>query len=485
MKYAGSWSYEPRVREVTLSRDAADSLGLESNLITLDTLLNRLDESSRISIDEALVEASIAQCGICTPFSKAETHQHFLLILQPPDINGRIVGTIIETVSKSIYNLDGLEAGAACALAIVASAIDGIITISDHGDIETINNATESIFGYSEEELLGRNVKMLMPEPYHSQHDQYLDNYRTTGVKRIIGIGREVVGKRKDGTLFPLDLAITEAKVDGKTLFVGTVRDITERKAIETEIRTLNEQLEERVNERTAELTASNTELDSFAYSVSHDLRAPLRHIDGFVDLLRASTKGKLDEKSTHYLDTVADSARRMGMLVDDLLAFSRMSRVELARQSFDMNEVIKDVIDQLQPEIAERSIDWQIAKLPTAKGDRALMGMVWTNLIQNAVKFTRTRDPAIIQIGSQTDGQDFHAYFIRDNGVGFDEKYASNLFGVFQRLHRQEDFEGTGIGLASIRRIIQRHGGSTWAEAALDKGAAFYFTLPKGDTRA
>ncbi len=169
-------------------------------------------------------------------------------------------------------------------------------------------------------------------------------------------------------------------------------------------------------------------------------------------------------------------------MLVDDLLAFSRMSRVELTRQSVDLNEVIQDVIEQLQPETENRCIEWQIAKLPKAKCDQALMGMVWTNLIQNAVKFTRTRSPSIIQIGAKDIESDFHTYFVRDNGVGFDEKYASNLFGVFQRLHRQEEFEGTGIGLATIRRIVQRHGGATWAEATLGEGATFYLTLPKGD---
>ncbi len=175
--------------------------------------LSQVDDASRDSLEGAIHEVASAHCGNCAAFARKGTHQHFILILPPPDESGQIVGSMIETVSKSIYNLDGIEAGAACALAIVASAIDGIITISDHGDIQTINNATEAIFGYTEEELLGRNVKMLMPEPYHSQHDQYLDNYRTTGVKRIIGIGREVVGKRKDGTLFPIDLAITETNV--------------------------------------------------------------------------------------------------------------------------------------------------------------------------------------------------------------------------------------------------------------------------------
>jgi PAS domain S-box-containing protein len=388
---------------------------------------------------------------------------------------------MIEMVSKRTYNLDGFDVSAACALAIVATALDGIITIADNGIIQTVNHATESIFGYTDDELIGNNVKILMPEPYHGNHDKYLANYRGTGIKRIIGIGREVVGKRKDGSLFPLDLAITEARVDGQVLFVGTVRDISERKAIETEIRTLNEDLEARVNDRTAELSASNAELDAFAYSVSHDLRAPLRHIDGFIDLLRGNIEPQLDPKSKHYLDTITDSARRMGVLIDNLLAFSRMARIELSKHDVNLNAVVEDVIEQLQPESDSRSIEWRVGHLEAAKGDQALLTMVWTNLIQNAFKFTRDKLPAVIEIGYTSQNSDNNIYFIRDNGVGFDEKYAANLFGVFQRLHRQEEFEGTGIGLATVRRIVQRHGGSIRAEAELGKGATFYISLPKG----
>lgn len=372
-----------------------------------------------------------------------------------------------------------IESSAACALAIVASAIDGIITISDRGVIETVNDATAAIFGYETEEMVGQNVKLLMPEPYHSGHDQYLENYLTTGVKRIIGIGREVVGKRKDGTLFPIDLAVTEVNVHGRMLFAGTVRDITLRKSIEMEIRQLNDDLEDRVNERTAELMATNAELDSFAYSVSHDLRAPLRHIDGFIDLLREHIHDSLDDKGSHYLDTVASSARRMGLLIDDLLAFSRMSRVELAKRSVDMNEVVETVIEQLEAEYAGREIHWEIEPLPAGTGDRSLLAMVWTNLVQNAIKFTRTEPHAVIRIWATTTDDGVPAYAIQDNGVGYDPRYAANLFGVFQRLHRQEEFEGTGIGLATVRRIIQRHGGRTWAEAAINEGATFYFSLP------
>lgn len=267
--------------------------------------------------------------------------------------------------------------------------------------------------------------------------------------------------------------------IDTVSRLANLAWDIIVAKRAEDEVRKLNQDLERRVVERTAKLAETNNELEAFSYSVSHDLRAPLRHIQGFVEMLAKNVEASLDEKSRRYLHTISSSAIRMGNLIDDLLMFSRMGRAEMHMTTVDLGRLTETLIHEMRPETEGRDIEWKIDALPPAYCDPSMMRLVMVNLIANALKFTKHRPHAVIEIGGMPGEEGEATFFIRDNGAGFDMQYVDKLFGVFQRLHRIEEFEGTGIGLANVRRIISRHGGRTWAEGALDKGATIYFTLP------
>ncbi|MCJ7819435.1 MAG: DUF3365 domain-containing protein, partial [Syntrophales bacterium] len=269
------------------------------------------------------------------------------------------------------------------------------------------------------------------------------------------------------------------ADSDGSPLVLELGIDVTERKKAEEEVLQLNEELEQRVKRRTAQLEAANRELESFSYSVSHDLRAPLRAIDGFSRILLKDHADRLDAEGHRLLDIIRANTQNMGQLIDDLLAFSRLGRREVKAADLDMGTLVRNVVEELQNTPGDRTVEWDLKPLPAARADRALMHQVWVNLLGNALKFTRLKEAASIEVGCRPAG-DEDIFYVKDNGVGFNMQFAHKLFGVFQRLHRYEEFEGTGVGLALVQRIVQRHGGRVWAEGQVNGGACFYFSLPR-----
>jgi PAS domain S-box-containing protein len=303
------------------------------------------------------------------------------------------------------------------------------------------------------------------------------------GMSATLSVGTwsgETALLHRDGREIPVSQVILAKKTpDGAMEWMATVaRDITERKRIEDAIHVLNSDLERRVAERTAELTALNKELEAFSYSVSHDLSAPLRNISGFAQLLQKRVDGSLDEKSERYLATITDETRRMGILIDSLLDFSKLNRAQLQRIHVNLIRLVAEVQQESVLETQGRSIEWHVESLPEVLGDWHLLKQVFANLIANAIKYTRTQTHARIIIGCEAGRAEEVVVFVKDNGVGFDMKHATKLFGVFQRLHSVKEFEGTGIGLTLVKRIIEVHKGRIWLESEPGKGTTFYFTL-------
>jgi PAS domain S-box-containing protein len=361
---------------------------------------------------------------------------------------------------------------------IVGSAMDAIISVDAARTIQLFNRAAEQVFRCPAAEALGTSLDRFVPPAVRERHAQEIRDFAATGVtSRSMGSLSALTALRADGEEFPIEATISQVLVAGRQIFTVIVRDITARQEAEAAVLRLNEELERRVAERTAELEAANKELEAFSYSVSHDLRAPLRAIDGFSRILQEDYVAHLPPMAQEYFQLVRSNAQQMGRLVDDLLAFSRLSRQPLAPRHVDHNLLVRQCVDELQVEANGRQIQLSVEQLPAAQGDPALLKQVWINLLANALKYTRRRAVARIEVGSQEHGAEL-IYFVRDNGVGFDMRYSDKLFGVFQRMHRAEEYEGTGVGLAIVQRIVHRHGGRVWADAEVERGATFSFTL-------
>lgn len=366
--------------------------------------------------------------------------------------------------------------------AILTNAVDGIITIDREGIMEMVNPAASRLFGYEPGELLGQKVDVLMPEPDRSRHDGYMKNYQRTGVGKIIGIGREVTGRRKDGSTFPFHLSISEVELYDRKVYTGIVHDITYQKMAE-----------EKLRRYATELERSNRDLQDFAYVSSHDLQEPLRKIQAFGDRLRSKESAHLSDQGKEYIDRMLNAASRMQHLINDLLSFSR---VTTQAQSFvwtDLRAILEGVLSDLEVSIEKSGARIEVSPLPSLEAEPTQMRQLFQNLIANALKFRKADTPPLIKVYARqhqrkahltsTPGDETVEVFVEDNGIGFDEKYLDRIFNVFQRLEGQK-YEGSGIGLALCRKIAVGHGGNITARSQPGQGAAFVVTLSVRQTK-
>jgi PAS domain S-box-containing protein len=395
----------------------------------------------------------------------------FLLI-----VTGRAI-LIEQLVAERTAQLDASKREEEKFRVAVEAAPNAMIMVDHAGRIALLNSQAETLFGYTRAELVGRPIEVLVPERYRRQHPEYWTAFFAAPRARPMGAGRDLYGLHKDGHEIQVEIGLNPLVTSEGPFVLAAIIDITARKRAEADIRALNEALEHRVTERTAQLEAANQELAAFSYSIAHDLRAPLRAISSFSWMLLDGYAPQLDAEAQGYLQRVCTNALHMGRLIDDLLTFAHLSHRPLRKQPVAPVDLVREVLEDLRREYEQRRVDIAVSEMPPCHADPALLRQVWVNLLDNAFKFTRPREVARIEVGSQ-DIAGACAYFVRDDGVGFEMQYVSKLFGVFQRLHRSEDYEGTGVGLALAQRIVQRHGGRIWAEAEVDRGATFYFTL-------
>lgn len=356
---------------------------------------------------------------------------------------------------------------------LLESAPDAVIVTDSGGRILIANAQAESLFGYRRDELIGRPIEMLVPQRLREAHVRHREAYVGAPRPRAMGSGLDLLGRRKDASEVPIAVSLSPATTDEGAVIFCDIRDISEQRRAEEHVRTLNAQL---ARDNTA-LQAVNKELEAFSYSVSHDLRTPLRAIDGFSQALVEDYGDRLDDAGKDYAARVRGAAQRMGLLIDDLLKLARVTRADLEPDTVDLSSIADDIAASCVRSAPGRAATFSIAPNLSARGDARLLRIVLENLLANAWKFTAGNAAARIEFGARAHDGGI-AYFVRDNGVGFDMAHAGKLFGAFQRLHDAREYPGTGIGLATVQRIVHRHGGRVWAESEVGKGTTFYFTL-------
>jgi PAS domain S-box-containing protein len=473
LRHAG---FEPIGERVQIEREFLDQLDAAPDIILADYNLPQFDALSALGLvrERGLDIPVIVVTGALGDEAAVECVKRGAADYLLKDRLARLGQAVVHALGEKQAREDrrrkeeALQESEAFKTAILETALDGIVTFEERGIIESLNPAAERLFGYSGGAIIGQDVRMLMPPPGPEGSDIPANNDFTIGSRELIGTAREMVGRKSDGSTFPMELMVSEVRLGDRRIFTGIVRDITERKRAELEL-----------TRRAQELARSNVELEQFAYVASHDLQEPLRMVASFTQLLARRYGDGLDATAHEFIDYIVAGATRMQALINDLLAYSRVGTRGAAFEAIDCRDVLERVLANLKSAIDETNAVVMHDPLPRLWADATQMGQLFQNLIGNAIKYRGEGTPRI-DLAVRRRGDEW-LFSVRDNGIGFDRKHAGRIFVIFQRLHNRDQYPGTGIGLAICKKIVERHGGRIWAESEPGRGSRFSFTIPAG----